>query len=109
MGYKEYNKDMAKYMRDRYARNAEIVRGIKLERGCSDCGYKEHHAGLEFDHIESRAEQEQHNGKKRGSQTVARLMGKSIKRILEEIDKCDVVCGTCHRIRTWNRKQCEGR
>ena len=93
MGYKNYNEDMAKYMRERYAKNAEIVRQIKLERGCIDCGYREHHAGLEFDHKENRAEQERQDGKQKGSLTVARLMGKSIKRILEEIDKCDVVCG----------------
>ena len=30
-------------------------------------------------------------------------MGKTLKRIQEEIEKCDVVCATCHRIRTWNR------
>jgi len=95
MAYKNYNEDMAKYMRERYAKNAEIVRQIKLDSGCIDCGYSDHHAGLEFDHIEGR----------KGGETVAKLMGKSIKRILEEIDKCDVVCGTCHNIRTWNRRQ----
>lgn len=86
---------MAKYMRERYAKNAEIVRQLKVDRGCMDCGYNEHHAGLEFDHRDGRE----------GGRTVAGLMGRSINRILEEIEKCDVVCGTCHNIRTWNRKQ----
>lgn len=83
------------YMRTRYARNAEIVRSFKVEKGCADCGYNSHHAGLEFDHREGR----------RGGRTVAGVMGRSIKQIMEEIEKCDVVCGTCHNIRTWNRKQ----
>ena len=95
MPYKDYNKNMAEYMRTRYAKNAEIVRNFKLEKGCLDCGYNSHHAGLEFDHREGRD----------GGRTVAGMMGKSIKKIFEEIDKCDVVCSTCHSIRTWNRRQ----
>lgn len=27
----------------------------------------------------------------------------SLKRIQEEIDKCDLVCANCHRLRTWKR------
>ena len=87
------------YQRERrkleYQKNAEWVRQYKLRKGCSDCGYKEHHAELEFDHLEAR------NGDQ--SRTIAKLMGKTLKRIQEEIEKCDVVCATCHRIRTWNR------
>ncbi|QDK02990.1 HNH endonuclease [Streptomyces phage Braelyn] len=94
---KEY---MAAYMRERYRKNAEIVRAYKVEKGCADCGYNAHHAGLEFDHIVPRNIS---SGSAKG--TVASLMGKSIKRIMEEIEKCDVVCGTCHNIRTWERKQ----
>lgn len=93
----EYRAYMAAYMRERYRKNAEWMRQYKVEQGCKDCGYNAHHAGLEFDHVDPR------NGDK--SLTVAGLMGKSIKRIQEEIAKCEVVCGTCHNIRTWNRKQ----
>lgn len=92
----EYNSYMRDYMRDRYAKNTEIVRNLKVERGCFDCGYNAHHAGLEFDH------REPGRGKK---ETVASLMGRSIERIMQEIDKCDVVCRTCHGIRTFNRQQ----
>lgn len=91
------NEYMAAYMRERYKRDAEWMRQYKLDKGCADCGYNEHHAGLEFDHRDPRATH--------GGQPVARLMGKGRTRIMAEIEKCDVVCGTCHRIRTWNRKQ----
>jgi hypothetical protein len=84
----------AAYMRSRYQENALWMRQYKIEQGCKDCGYNKHHAGLEFDHREPRV-----------GRTVAGLMGKSLNRIKEEIAKCDVVCGICHRIRTWNRLQ----
>lgn len=90
---------MAAYMRERYRKNAEWMRKYKTDTGCADCGYNAHHAGLQFDHINGRPDD------KKGMLTVARLMGKSIKRIQEEIAKCEVVCGTCHGIRTWNRQQ----
>ncbi len=80
------------YDHQRYEENTEFLRVYKVEHGCVDCGYKEHHAGLEFDHILPR---------KYG--TIAQLMGKSRKRILEEIARCELVCGTCHNIRSWNR------
>jgi len=92
----EYRAYMAEYMRKRYQRNVEIVRKLKVERGCADCGYNAHHAGLEFDHREP--------GRK-DRETVAALMGKGINRIMAEIDKCDVVCGTCHNVRTFERLQ----
>ena len=93
MAYKDKEKQN-QFMRDRYAKNVEIVKNIKLESGCIDCGYNDHHAGLEFDHILPR---------KRG--TVASVMGRSIKVIMEEIERCEIVCGTCHNIRTYERRQ----
>lgn len=97
-------RDKAKYnayQRERrkieYAQNVEWVREYKLKHGCVDCGYKEHPAALEFDHLEAR------NGDQ--TRTVARLMGKTLKRIKQEIDLCELVCANCHRIRTHNRKQ----
>lgn len=93
VAYKEPGK-LNQYYRDRYATNVEFVRALKLERGCADCGYNDHPAGLEFDHVKPRL---------RG--TVASQMGKSLKVILEEIECCEVVCGTCHQIREWERRQ----
>lgn len=92
----EYRKYMATYMRERYRKNTLIIRQLKVDRGCTDCGYNHNHAALEFDHL---------NGRESDRDTVAQLMGKSIKRILEEVEKCEVVCANCHRIRTFNRLQ----
>lgn len=93
----EYNAYLREYMRKQYHANAEWVRELKVERGCADCGYNEHHAGLEFDHRESRG-----NDPKKA---IANLLSKSRKRLEAEIALCDVVCRTCHGIRTWNRLQ----
>lgn len=78
----------------RKKRLRELVKQYKLEKGCTDCGYKEHFAALDFDHIS--------DNKFKG---IARMVdaGYSWKRIKQEIDKCEVVCANCHRIRTTDR------
>ena len=91
MPYKD-PEDRRRFDNERYKRNVLFVRSYKVEQGCVDCGYNEHHAGLEFDHLGPRL---------RG--TVAAQLGKSMKCILEEIERCEVVCRTCHGIRTWTR------
>lgn len=80
------------FYRKRYAYNTEFVQKLKVQLGCADCGWNEHHAGLEWDHIQPRL---------RG--TVSSQLGKSLKVILEEIARCECVCGRCHKLRTWHR------
>ncbi len=64
----------------------------KLEHGCRDCGYNIAAVALDFDHLEDK----QYN--------VSQMGGNSWKRILQEINKCEVVCANCHRIRTQQRR-----
>jgi len=64
------------------------VRVIKVEQGCLKCGYKEHHAALEFHHREPE--------KKKFRLSESRNY--SWKMVLEEIDKCDVLCANCHAV-----------
>ncbi len=75
----------------RRARNRSWVQQYKLYMGCADCGYDAHHAALEFDHIGT---------DKRAN--VASLMSQDIA-LWAEIKKCEVVCGNCHNIRTYER------
>lgn len=86
--------DQRAYFRKRYTDNVAFVRQYKLEKGCADCGYNTHHAGLQFDHLFPR---------KRG--TVASQLGKSRKCVVEEMELCEVVCATCHAIRGFERGQ----
>lgn len=86
------------YHRDRYRDLLEEIERYKLEQGCADCGYKEHSAALEFDHV---------RGVKKAN--VAQLVGRGRKVVFEEISKCDVVCANCHNIRTHNRRSARAR
>ena len=76
------------WARKRRERNRKIVQDYKVEKGCADCGYNDHHAALEFDHISDDK-----------VQNVASLMGQE-KALWLEIAKCEVVCSNCHSIRT---------
>ncbi len=70
------------------------IRHIKEMTPCADCHHKFHFAAMDFDHREG--ELKEFN--------VARMytLG-SLKRVLCEMAKCDIVCSNCHRVRTYNR------
>lgn len=68
----------------------QFLADYKLEKGCIDCGYNKHHSALEFDHI-------------KGKKTLNIAWAKSISQAKKEIEKCEVVCSNCHRVRTYNR------
>ncbi len=65
---------------------------IKESSGCFDCGVS-NHIVLDFDHLRDK------------KYIISRMVhdGFSWKAIKREIEKCQVVCANCHRIRTHNR------
>lgn len=67
---------------------------IKLAKGCSDCGYKEHPAALDFDHLP---------GTEKLFNIGTSIATKPLRVVLAEIEKCEVVCANCHRVRTAKR------
>ena len=67
---------------------------IKLEKGCELCGYNEHPAALDYDHIDP-SQKEFSIG-----EAIGQAQGK--QRILDEIAKCRVLCANCHRIHTYD-------
>lgn len=72
------------------------MRAIKVERGCADCGYKEHPAALDFDH---------RPGTVKLFNVGNFTTHGSWRRVEEEIAKCDVRCANCHRIVTELRRE----
>ena len=68
----------------------DFLAEYKMNLGCLDCGYRGHHSALEFDHIH-------------GEKKINVCHAKSINQAKLEIEKCEVVCANCHRIRTYKR------
>lgn len=74
------------------ARNTEFLNKIKLEKGCSICGYRENAIGLDFDHVLLK------------SGEISDLRERwSVERLEKEIHNCQILCGNCHREKTYNQ------
>src|SRR5436305_1960059 len=72
----------------------EFVNGIK-NIPCSDCNVLYPPYVMDFDH----------RGDEKKIDSIARLIrdGRSKEKLQAEIEKCDLVCANCHRIRTYRR------
>lgn len=77
-------------------RTAEWVDQFKLSAGCMDCGYRAHVDALEFDHRPGEVKR----------MIVSQIKHSASRGMLKnEMNKCDVVCANCHRVRTANRRK----
>jgi hypothetical protein len=104
--YRNYAKQHYKENRQRYLeRNIfyqanlakDVAEFISKEKSkpCLDCGNEYPSYVMDFDH---------RNPDSKKSCVAHMLRGKySIKQIQKEIDKCDLVCANCHRIRTYSK------
>jgi hypothetical protein len=90
-GQKEKNR--IRTNRNRTIKKREIWE-MKETSGCVDCKEKYPHYMLEFDHLPE--------FEKTGSPTQL-MQTHSWSRAMDEIDKCEIVCANCHKIRTWSR------
>lgn len=75
-------------------RRIDLVRELK-DKPCADCGNRFPYFIMEFDHRPGE------NKEFSIGNGAARTVG--LKRLLGEIDKCDLVCVLCHRYRTARR------
>lgn len=82
----------AAYMAVRRADFRSRIRLLK-SNPCTDCGGSFHYSAMDFDHPEDNKSFE-----------IADFGGSSWDKIQTEIDKCELVCSNCHRVRTWKRK-----
>jgi hypothetical protein len=74
-------------VRDRRINNRIYVNKIKTENGCKYCG-ENHIACLDFHHKDS-SKKEEGISKATADWT--------LKRLIPELEKCEVVCSNCHR------------
>src|SRR5690349_6088749 len=97
--HKEYNKtrnvtpEQKKYNKDRALRRRKEVQQrldeYKKTLSCVRCGFS-HPAALDFHHRNTQ--------QKEFSLAHAAQRGMGWERIMDEIEKCDVLCANCHRI-----------
>jgi hypothetical protein len=93
VAYREQNlSEMRSKDRGRMARQQEWLNGMKSDP-CVDCGRTFHPSVMDFDHVAGY--------KFRG---IGEILGYSEEIILQEIDKCELVCANCHRVRTKSRR-----
>lgn len=75
-----------------FMKRRELVRQIK-SRACADCGIQYPFYVMDFDHREGETKEYELN----------RIDRMTTRVLLREIEKCDVVCANCHRVRTYKR------
>ena len=94
--YYERNRDV---YRDKNRRKRERMHDLRRElksKPCADCGETFPSYVMDFDHRQRHEKVDQ----------VAMLVSSlSMRRLLTEVEKCDVVCANCHRIRTYGSKK----
>jgi hypothetical protein len=98
IAYKKWHTTVSPEIHLAYATNWRYKRRLRaieyLGNKCLDCGYSKNPDGLEFDHIQPR------NGR------ISLLaMNRSWESLVKELNKCELVCGTCHNIRTARRRR----
>jgi hypothetical protein len=76
------------------ARNQKIVVELK-DKPCTDCGGYFPPVAMDFDHTE---------GDKIATISWMVRNGTPKKVLLAEIEKCELVCSNCHRVRTAKRE-----
>lgn len=91
LAHPDYHRDWAKRKRDRF----HILINKLKEKPCSDCRGFYDPICMDFDHIDPKTK----------VKDIARLSNTnvSLKRLLHEIGKCELVCSNCHRVRTKKR------
>ena len=94
--YEMYKDKYEFYNTNSYARQVEKYRYRKFKlielrgnKGCESCGYIKNIGALDLHHIDPKTKMFQLDSK--------RLANKSWKSILEEFDKCIILCSNCHR------------
>ena len=62
------------------------IRDLKAEAGCQECGETDWRC-LDFHHTDPEQK----------VRSVSSMRGLSLKRVMEEVNKCLVLCSNCHR------------
>ncbi len=96
-----YSKNRESHSKIVYARNKKerkelqrLVTEIKEATPCADCGKSFPGYVMDFDHVKE--------GKTANISVLVNQCAR--QKLIKEIEKCEVVCSNCHRVRTFTRK-----
>jgi hypothetical protein len=95
---KAYDRNMERHRRLVAERHAWLDQ-LKLDKGCVDCGYDKAAVALDFDHRDPELK----------ISGVAAMLWSSTALIQAEIDKCDIRCSNCHRVKTHTLEESRNR
>ena len=93
MGIGQKDKTNAR-RKDHRSKIRKYIQEYKSKQTCADCKENYPYWILEFDHLDNK----KFNIGKYQNNTV------SLRRVKEEIKKCEVVCSNCHKNRTFQRR-----
>ncbi len=92
---RHYYKNKEKYLLKNKLRREEMrkfIREIKTNNACSDCKMVYPYYVMDFDHLGDK------------QYLISRLVNLGSRKALEiEVQKCEIVCSNCHRMRTHSR------
>lgn len=93
--YEEHKAEtFARNQRTRRRQKLKLLE-LKAQSPCTDCGNKFHPFIMEFDHTDPSNK----------LFPVGRAGGRSGTQISKEMEKCELVCANCHKMRTFRRHQ----
>jgi hypothetical protein len=92
--YQRNREDEIARVRVRQDATRDLLRTLR-ERPCAECGGSFRPYQMDFDHRDP--------ADKSFRITSGRAMLAPLPRLIAEVDKCDVVCANCHRLRTWRQ------
>jgi len=84
-------------MRPQWQQRVDEVKKYKAERGCIDCGNKDHRV-LEFHHRDPSTVRKKSTGNRIDIRTCSFIL------LRELFDMCDILCANCHKIRHYEEK-----
>lgn len=91
--WSEQNRErVSEYKKAGYQKIREMIDSYKRDKPCTDCGQVFPPCVMDFDHV-------------RGTKKFNVGLAKNLTQLAQEIEKCELVCANCHRIRTFTRSR----
>ena len=88
--------------RKNYDYGQRVLKRFKLKCGCVKCGYNDNPQSLLFNHVDPT--QKSFLIAQRAHYMTYKNTTKSKKLLKQELAKCEIVCGNCHLILTFEEK-----